>query len=96
MAIITISRKIASFGDETAIELAKLLNYNFVDRKSLEKDLLARGISEAQLKKYDERKPSFWASLSRERDSYFICVKQYMSTRLQATAFLSAEEVSQS
>ena len=71
MAIITISRKIASFGDETAIELAKLLNYNFVDRKSLEKDLLAKGISEVQLKKYDERKPSFWASLSRERDSYF-------------------------
>ena len=32
MAIITISRKIASFGDETAIELAKLLNYNFIDR----------------------------------------------------------------
>ncbi len=71
MAIITISRRIASLGDETAIELAKLLNYNFIDRKSLEKDLLDKGISQAQLKRYDERKPSFWASLSRERDSYF-------------------------
>ncbi len=71
MAIITISRKIASLGDETAKELAKLLNYDFIDRKSLEKDLLNKGISEAQLKKYDERKPGFWASLSRDRDSYF-------------------------
>ncbi len=71
MAIITISRKIASLGDETAIELAKLLDYNFIDRKSLEKKLLEKGISEHQLKNYDERKPSFWASLSRERDSYF-------------------------
>ncbi len=71
MAIITISRKIASLGDETAIELAKLLNYEFIDRKSLEKKLLEKGISEDQLKKYDEKKPSFWASLSRQRDSYF-------------------------
>ncbi|MEL3912939.1 cytidylate kinase family protein [Treponema pedis] len=71
MAIITISRKIASFGDETAKELANILNYDFIDRKSLEQDLLNRGISEAQLKKYDERKPGFWASLSRDRDAYF-------------------------
>ncbi len=71
MAIITISRKIASLGDETAIELAKMLEYDFIDRKSLEKKLLEKGISEHQLKNYDERKPSFWASLSRERDSYF-------------------------
>ncbi len=71
MAIITISRKIASLGDETAIALANLLGYNFIDRKTLEKHLLEKGISEHQLKKYDEKKPSFWASLSRERDSYF-------------------------
>lgn len=71
MAIITISRKIASFGDETAHELAKLLNYNFIDRKTLEVDLIKRGISKEQLKNYDERKPSFWASLSKNRDSYF-------------------------
>lgn len=71
MAVITISRRIASYGDETAIELAKALNYTFINRKMLEKDLIEKGISNTQLKKYDERRPGFWASLSRERDSYF-------------------------
>ena len=52
MAIITISRQIASYGDETALELAKSLGYEFIDKKDLEK-------------------PGFWASLSRNRDSYF-------------------------
>ncbi len=71
MAVITISRKIASYGDETAGELSKLLNYTFVDRKMLERDLLEKGISENHLKKYDERRPGFWASLSKDRDEYF-------------------------
>lgn len=71
MAIITISRKIASYGDETALELAKSLGYKFIDKKDLENDLMSRGISETNLKRYDERKPGFWASLSRDRDEYF-------------------------
>ena len=44
MAIITISRKIASFGDETAAALAKLLGYTFVTRKMIEEKLRERGI----------------------------------------------------
>ena len=36
MAIITISRQIASYGDETALELAKSLGYEFIDKKDLE------------------------------------------------------------
>lgn len=71
MAIITISRKIASYGDETARALAELLGYDFIDKKNLEHDLLQCGIPEASLKQYDERKPGFWASLSRNRDEYF-------------------------
>lgn len=71
MAVITISRKIASYGDETAQELSKLLQYNFIDRKMLEEELMKKGVSESQLKKYDERRPGFWASLSKERDEYF-------------------------
>lgn len=89
MAIITISRKIASFGDETAIELAKLLNYNFIDRKSLEKDLLAKGISEVQLKNMMSASPAFGHPFQgKEILTLIICVKQYMSMLLQATAFL--------
>ena len=71
MAIITISRQIASYGDETALELAKSLGYKFIDKKDLEKELLDKGISKENLAHYDERKPGFWASLSRNRDAYF-------------------------
>ena len=66
MAVITISRKIASYGDETAQELSKLLQYTFIDRKMLEEELMKKGVSESQLKKYDERRPGFWASLLKD------------------------------
>jgi len=62
MAIITISRQIASYGDETALELAKSLGYEFIDKKDLEKDLLDKGISKESLAHYDERKPGFFES----------------------------------
>lgn len=71
MAIITVSRKLASLGDETSAQLAKLLGYKFVERKELEQHLLDKGLSSEKLKKYDEKRPGFWASLSRDRDEYF-------------------------
>lgn len=71
MAIIALSRKIASYGDETALALAQSLNYEFIDKNTLEQELIRRGVSEASLKRYDEKKPGFWASLSRNRDEYF-------------------------
>ena len=37
MAIITISRQIASYGDETALELAKSLGYEFIDKRLRER-----------------------------------------------------------
>ena len=55
MAIITISRQIASYGDETALELAKSLGYEFIDKKELEKDLIDKGVSKESLAHYDER-----------------------------------------
>jgi cytidylate kinase len=70
MAIITISRELAALGDETAQELAKQLNYRFIDKSALENRIKAYGIIGRKLEKYDERKPSFWASLSQDRDDY--------------------------
>lgn len=83
MAIITISRKIASLGDETAEALAKLLGYNFVTRKVLEQKLLSKDIDLNALKKYDERKPGFWASLSRERDRYLDFLREIVLDEAQ-------------
>lgn len=76
MAIITISRRIASYGDETAEVLAEILGYKFITRKTLEQKLLERGMAESMLKKYDERKPNFWDSISRERDFYLDILRE--------------------
>jgi cytidylate kinase len=80
MAIITISRQLASLGDETANELAKLLDYHFVDKLSLEERIKSYGVAGHKLAKYDERKPSFFASLSQDRDDYLHYLKTAMLT----------------
>lgn len=70
MAIITISRQVAAHGDEVATELAKLLNYKFITRKDIEKRIVELGFPESKMPKYDERKPGFFASLTKDRDEY--------------------------
>ncbi|MEL3908703.1 MAG: cytidylate kinase family protein [Treponemataceae bacterium] len=83
MAIITISRKVASLGDETATLLAKLLGYTFVTRQMVEQKLRDKGVPDNALKKYDERKPNFWASLSRERDFYLDLLREIIYEEAQ-------------
>ncbi|MDR2741217.1 MAG: cytidylate kinase-like family protein [Treponema sp.] len=80
MAIITISRELAAMGDETAQELAKLLGYRFIDKHSLEERIKSYGVVGRKFEKYDERKPSFWASLSQDRDDYLHYLKTAMLT----------------
>jgi len=70
MAVITISRQVAALGDEVAGELAKKLGYKFITRKEIEKRIVELGFSESKLPKYDERKPGFFASLTKDRDEY--------------------------
>jgi cytidylate kinase len=83
MAIITISRELAALGDETAHELAKLLNYRFVDKQVLETRMKSYGIVGRKFEKYDERKPSFWASLSQDRDDYLHYLKTAIFTEAE-------------
>jgi cytidylate kinase len=78
MAIITISRELAAMGDETALELAKLLNYTFVDKGEIENSIKSHGFTGSQFSRYDERKPGFWSSLSRGRDNYLHYLKMAM------------------
>ncbi|MDR2101687.1 MAG: cytidylate kinase-like family protein [Treponema sp.] len=83
MAIITISRELAALGDETAHELAKLLNYRFIDKHILEERIKSYGVAAQKLEKYDERKPSFWASLSQDRDDYLHYLKTAILTEAE-------------
>ncbi len=75
MAIITIARELASLGEETALELAKISGYTLIDKKYLEEKLNAIGISAEKREKYDEKNPGFWASLSQQRDNYLHYLK---------------------
>ena len=75
MAIVTVSRETAALGDETAHELAKQLNYRLVDKYALEEHIKSYGITSRKFEKYDEKKPSFLASLSHGRDDYLHFLK---------------------
>ena len=72
MAIIAISRQVAALGDEIATAVAEKLGYKFITRKEIEKRIVDLGFPEEKLKKYDERKPGFFASLVKDRDEYLI------------------------
>jgi cytidylate kinase len=80
VAIITISRELAALGDETAQELAKILDYRFVDKGVLESRIKSYGVAGGKFDKYDEKKPSFWASLSQDRDDYLHYLKAAIFT----------------
>ena len=82
MGIIAISRELAALGDETARELSKLLGYRFVDKHTLEERIKSYGIEGQKFIKYDERKPSLFASLSQDRDDYL----HYLKTAMFAEA----------
>lgn len=70
MAIITISRQVAALGDEIATAVAQQMNYAFIGRQVIEQRIVELGFPAEKLKKYDERKPGFFASLAKDRDEY--------------------------
>lgn len=70
MAIITISRQVAALGDEIATSVAEKMGYSFIGRQAIEKKIIDLGFPQEKLKKYDERKPGFFASLTKDRDEY--------------------------
>lgn len=70
MAIITVSRQLASLGDEISAKLAEKLGYRFFGKKEIEKRIVELGFPESKLAKFDERKLGFFAGLTRGRDEY--------------------------
>lgn len=70
MAVITISRQVAALGDEVAQTVAKKIGYKFINRQEIERRIVELGFPAEKLKKYDEKKPGFFASLVKDRDEY--------------------------
>ncbi len=75
MAIITLSREMGSLGQDIARILEKELHLNYLDKESLELMLTDYGITEAEVEKYDEKKPSFWTSFFPEKNRYLHVLK---------------------
>lgn len=82
MAIITISRQVAALGDEVASAIAKKIGYRFITKKELENRIVELGFPVDKLKKYDEKKPGFFASLAKGRDEYL----HYLQTAVLESA----------
>jgi len=82
--VICISRELASLGEETAHELAEITGYRYLDKSYVEKKLSEYGIAAAEIQKFDEKKPGFWASLSRGRDDYLHFLKTVLYEEAQS------------
>ena len=70
MAVITISRQLASLGDEIGMKISEKTGYKFYGKKELEKRIVSLGFPASKLSKFDEKKIGFFAGLTRIRDEY--------------------------
>lgn len=70
MALICIAREEGIDAHAIAETIARETGFKLLDKEVLEKAMVGLGLKEDVLKKYDEVKPGFWASLSQERDDY--------------------------
>lgn len=82
MAVITISRQLASLGDEISAKIADELGYAYFGKKEIEKRIVELGFPKAKLEKFDEKKLGFFAALTRGRDEYL----NYLQTAILEAA----------
>ena len=75
MAIISISRGIASSGSEIAERLAHKLGYRLITGTDIEAKIVHYGFPEEKLPLFNEKRPLFWHFLSKERELYFNYLK---------------------
>ncbi|HQL88118.1 MAG: BON domain-containing protein [Lentisphaerae bacterium] len=78
MAIIAIARERGALGKLVASELARTLNYRFIDKRTVEERLEGLGLDQRQFNAYDEKKPGLFAALSSVMEDYIRCLKKIM------------------
>lgn len=78
MAIVAIARERGAMGEIVAKELAKQMNYRFVDKRIVEERLEALGLSEKNRQSFDEKKPGFFAAFTSAMDDYIRCLKNIL------------------
>ena len=75
MQIITIYQGASGSGEELARAVAQSLGYGCIDREVLVEASLQYGIPEAKLTEIVEREPTWWASFTRNLESYRIALQ---------------------
>lgn len=75
MAVITISRQMGSLGTEIAQEVAGKLKYKYLDREGIEQGLATHGLRGAEVEKYDEKSPPFWANWQNQGRKFFYAMQ---------------------
>lgn len=73
MAILTISRQIGSVDKEITQAMAKVWNYEYVDREKILEDMRAQGPQWEDFgKDFDERRPSLWERYDRSYTGFVV------------------------
>lgn len=84
MAIITVSREIGSGGAEISMMVAKMLNYQLIDKELVSETAKKYGVLEERLQQIDETKPGLLERFDAETRTYLAF--------LQSTLYDSAEK----
>lgn len=72
MTIVAISREMGSGGYEIGAAVAKVLNFEYVNRQILLEAAHAHGVPEAKIVDVVERRPSLWERFDEEKRRYLI------------------------
>ena len=70
MTIITISREAGSLGDEIASAVTEKLGYEHVEKSQISEALSAHGFMASDVDTLDEKKPSIWQILSKQKSIF--------------------------
>jgi len=70
MAIITISREVGSLGDEIAKAVTEKLDYEHIEKSQISEALSLHGFMASDVDKFDEKKPSIWQMLSKQKNIF--------------------------
>jgi len=70
MAIISISREVGSLGDEIAKAVTEKLGYEHIEKSQISQALSEHGFLASDVDKFDEKKPSIWQILSKQKSLF--------------------------
>jgi len=70
MSVITISRQLGSLGTQIARAVANELNYEYIDKDKIGKELRDYGLSAFEAETFDEKPPLFWDYMDMQKKKF--------------------------